>query len=243
MLGWYRLTATTSLAEMEWMLARAAGYGAGFAMSTTLEALRQNPDTPLLLDTIREWEAARRSGAFTPSQRERARNPRLEFHLEPAPAGWQLFPFRDVGPFRHTQTERQPGEPAAATWVVENTDAGQPLQFRIQVSGSGSISTIHLEVGRAQSLDLAVTLAAGESLVFDASGLARSYDSKGRQKGVIALDRPVPQLARGRQDVSFECAFDGAAAVDVTFRTRGTAEPVLPASPTAAGRRDTIPRR
>jgi len=228
MLGWYRLTATTSLAEMEWMLARAAGYGAGFAMSTTLEALRQNPDTPLLLDTIREWEAARRSGAFTPSQRERARNPRLEFHLEPAQSGWQLFPFHDVGPFRHTQAERQPGEPASTTWVVDNGDKAQPVQFRIQVSGGGSVSKIHMEVGRAQSLDLAVTLAAGESLVFDASGLARSYDGKGRQKGVIKLDRPVPQLAPGRQDVSFECAFDGAPVVDVTFKTRGEAEPVRP---------------
>jgi hypothetical protein len=243
MLGWYRLTATTSLAEMEWMLARAAGYGAGFAMSTTLEALRQNPDTPLLLDTIREWEAARRSGAFTPSQRERARNPKLEFHLEPAPAGWQLFPFHDVGPFRHAQAERQPGEPASAGWAVNNADNAQPLQFRIQVSGGGSISKIHLEVGRAQWLDLAVTLAAGESLVFDAGGLARSYDAKGRQKAVIKLDRSVPQLVRGTQDVSFECAFDGAPAVDVTFRTRGEAEPVRPADPTAAGRRDTMPRR
>ncbi len=230
MLGWYRLTATTSLAEMEWMLARAAGYGAGFAMSTTLEALRQNPDTPLLLDTIREWEAARRSGALTPSQRERARNPKLEFHLERAESGWRLFPFHDIGPFHHAQAERQPGEPASATWVVDNADAGQPLQFRIQVSGGGSISRIHLEIGRAASLDLAVTLAAGESLVFDAVGLARSYDGKGRQTGVVKLDRPVPQLAAGRQDVSFECAFAGDAppVVDVTFRTRGEAEMVRP---------------
>jgi hypothetical protein len=230
MLGWYRLTATTSLAEMEWMLARAAGFGAGFAMSTTLEALRQNPDTPLLLDTIREWEAARRSGAFTPAQRERARNAKLEFHLEPAPPGWRLFPFHDAGPFRHAQAERQPGEPASTTWVVDNGDEAQPLQFRIQVSGAGSISKIRMEVGRAQSLDLAVTLAAGESLVFDAGGVARSYDAKGRQKGVLTLDRPVPQLASGRQDVSFDCAFagDGAPIVDVTFRTRGAAEAVQP---------------
>jgi hypothetical protein len=245
MLGWYRLTSTTSLAEMEWMLARAAGYGAGFAMSTTLEALRQNPDTPLLLDTIREWEAARRSGAFTPSQRERARNPRLEFHLERVQAGWQIFPFHDVGPFRHAQAERQPGEPASTTWAVDNADAAQPLQFRIQVSGAGSISKVHLDVGRAQSVDLAVTLAAGESLVFDASGLARVYDAKGRQKGVTRLDRPAPMLAAGRQEVSFDCAFAGDTppVVDVTFRTRGTAEPVMPPTPTAAGRRDTSRRR
>jgi len=113
------------------------------------------------------------------------------------------------------------------------------------VSGAGSISKVHLDVGRAQSVDLAVTLAAGESLVFDASGLARVYDAKGRQKGVTRLDRPAPMLAAGRQEVSIDCAFAGDTppVVDVTFRTRGTAEPVRPPTPTAAGRRDTSRRR
>jgi len=230
MLGWYRLTATTSLAEMEWMLARAAGFGAGFAMSTTLEALRQNPDTPLLLDTIREWEAARRSGAFTAAQREQARNARLEFHLEPAESGWRLVPFHDTGPFRHVRTDRQPGEPTSTTWVVENRDEGQPLQFRLQVSGGGSISKIHLGVGGAPSLDLGVTLGAGESLVLDASGSARTYDAKGRQNGVVRPGRPIPRLAPGKQEVSFDCAFTGdpPSVVEVTFRTRGPADTVRP---------------
>ena len=82
--------------------------------------------------------------------------------------------------------------------------------------------------GRAQVIDLAVTLAAGESLVFEGGGLARSYDAKGRQKGVAKLDRAVPQLLPGRQDVSFECTFAGDTPpnVDVTFRARGEAEPV-----------------
>ncbi len=170
------------------------GLRRGLRDVDALEALRQNPDTPRLLDTIREWEAARRSGAFTPSQRERARNPRLEFHLEPAPARLAALPV----PRRWAVPAHSDGATAwrtgPARWAVENTDAGQPLQFRIQVVRR----RIHLHDpprGRtAQSLDLAVTLAAGESLVFDASGLARSYDAKGRQKGVIKLDRPVPQL-------------------------------------------------
>ncbi|HEX4935194.1 MAG TPA: hypothetical protein VFV33_18545, partial [Gemmatimonadaceae bacterium] len=49
MLGWYLLTERTTLAEMEWMLARAAGYGAGFAMVARPKALRSNPLTPQLL--------------------------------------------------------------------------------------------------------------------------------------------------------------------------------------------------
>ncbi|MCE9602554.1 MAG: hypothetical protein K8S21_10155, partial [Gemmatimonadetes bacterium] len=63
MLGWYLLTENTTLAEMEWMLARAAGYQAGFAMVARPKALRTNALTPVLLDAIREWELARNSGA------------------------------------------------------------------------------------------------------------------------------------------------------------------------------------
>ena len=65
MLGWYLLTDSTTMAEMEWMLARAASYDAGFAMVARPGALRANPRTPQLLDAIRAWETARTRGAFS----------------------------------------------------------------------------------------------------------------------------------------------------------------------------------
>jgi hypothetical protein len=82
MLGWYMLTATTTMDEMEWMLARSAGYDAGFAMVVRMNAARSNPITIQLLDIIREWEKARLAGAFTPDQRERLKDPKRMFHLE-----------------------------------------------------------------------------------------------------------------------------------------------------------------
>ena len=85
-----------------------------------------------------------------------------------------------------------------------------------------------LDVDRAQTVEIDADLKAGESLVFDGGPEVRVYDAKGRQKAVIAPKRPVPQLARGKQDASFECAFAGdtPTVVDaVTFRTRGEAEP------------------
>jgi hypothetical protein len=229
MLGWYRLTATTSLAEMEWMLARAAGFGAGFAMSTTLEELRKNRDTGLLLDTIREWEAARRGGAFGAPQRERLKNSRLEFHLEPAGgSAWRLFPFHDSVLFRHEAAARQPGEPHGSTWDIENLDEAQPLQFRVMVAaGAGTVSRPRFEVDRAREIAFDIELKGGESLVFDGVGPARVYDAKGRQTAVAVASGPVPRLEPGRHRVTFDCATsEGAPVVDVTFRTRGAAEPV-----------------
>jgi|WetSurMetagenome_2_1015567.scaffolds.fasta_scaffold00827_16 hypothetical protein len=92
MLGWYMLTKTTTVGEMEWMLARAAGYNAGFAMVTGIKAVQENPDGLKLLDLIREWETARLTGAFSPEQREQLKNPKNGFHLEKKGEGeWDLI--------------------------------------------------------------------------------------------------------------------------------------------------------
>jgi hypothetical protein len=232
MLGWYRLTDTTSLAEMEWMLARAAGFGAGFAMSTTLEELRKNPDAGLLLDTIREWETARRAHAFSTEQRALLKNATREFHLEPAgPSRWRLYPYHDTAPFTHETTARQPGEPAGTRWRVENGDAAQPLQFRLQVTGnSGAISGLRFQVNGAV-FEIPVELAAGESLVFAGEGSARVYDAKGRQTRTAAPAQPVPVLPAGSSAVGFDCAFSGEPGAVIVFRTRGRAEVVAATRP------------
>jgi hypothetical protein len=98
MLGWYLLTDTTTLAEMEWMLARAAGYNAGFAMATSLDALRNNPATDTLLSAIRIWETCRRDRAFPPELIDDLRDPQKEFHLEQvSPVAFDLFPMTRTG--------------------------------------------------------------------------------------------------------------------------------------------------
>lgn len=92
MLGWYLLTDSTTLPEMEWMLARAAGYNAGFAMATSLKALRKNPLTAELLDAIREWEICRRDRAFPKELLDDLKDPSKEFHLVKISAvTWDLY--------------------------------------------------------------------------------------------------------------------------------------------------------
>lgn len=90
MLGWYLLTEKTTLSDMEWMLARSAGYNAGFAMVASPQALRKNPLTPQLLEAIREWEAARNSGYFTEEQKQGLKDPKRAFHLIKKDKSWEL---------------------------------------------------------------------------------------------------------------------------------------------------------
>lgn len=97
MLGWYLLTDSTTLPEMEWMLARSAGYNAGFAMATSLTALQKNPNTNKLLNAIREWEYCRHQGIFDVEIRAQLKNPKNEFHLvKKSSKKWLLFPMKRV---------------------------------------------------------------------------------------------------------------------------------------------------
>jgi hypothetical protein len=100
------------VADAEWLLARAAGFDAGFALATSLastaqlaadpssaEALQKYGATPAILEAIRQWETARMAGAFPESAKADLRDNTKEFHLEPAGAGqWNLYPVLTAQP-------------------------------------------------------------------------------------------------------------------------------------------------
>ncbi|MCI0523559.1 MAG: hypothetical protein L0Y37_07900, partial [Bacteroidales bacterium] len=116
MLGWYMLTATTTMEEMEWMLARSAGYDAGFAMVVRMKAARGNPITSQLLDAIREWEKARLAGAFTASQRERLKDPKRMFHLEKINDNeWDLYEISAITAYAGTKQDGALNKPERIT--------------------------------------------------------------------------------------------------------------------------------
>ena len=227
MLGWYLLTPTTALSDMEWMLARAAGFDAGFALATSPDSLRKNPATGRIMDAIREWESARRRGVFSATQREQLRNPKLEFHLEAIDGGgWDLFPFHASAEFTHEQRVLQPGEPTGAAWEVANPDGAQPIQFKVRVVGTaGRVSNPSFELDRSVTLSIPVEIEAGQTLLVEEEGIARIYDTKGSQVKSVALSGRVPSLKAGVNHVRFDAEFQGDAPPKalVTFKTRGTA--------------------
>ena len=226
MLGWYLLRAATCLSDMEWMLARSAGFDSGFALATSLDALRKNPESGAILDALREWEKARRAGVFSAEQREALRNPKREFHLESVADGaWNLFPFHDSADFQHEQLVRQPGEPTSAQWDVANPDARQPLQLKLRVAGKGgSIRNPKWEINRSATLEIPVEIQAGQSLLLESDAIVRLYDAKGNPLQSFPLKTALPPMQPGSNQVTFDCEFQGDTApkVTVTFKTRGT---------------------
>jgi hypothetical protein len=235
MLGWYLLTPHTCLSDMEWMLARAAGHDAGFALATGPDALRRNPEVGPIMDSIREWESARHSASFSDAQKSRLRNPRAEFHLAAVPGGWDLFPFHDSPEFIHEHKTLQPGEPTGAEWEVPNPDAPQPIQLKLRVQGKeGFITRVRLEVDRSVTVEMPGEVRAGQSLLLEADGIVRIYDGKGSHVRSQPLGAKAPVLKAGRNHVRLDCDFEGEAPpkVAVTFKTQGTPERV-PRAPQA----------
>lgn len=230
MLGWYLMTETTTLSDMEWMLARAAGYNAGFALVADLSALKKNPETPQILDAVREWESARRSKAFSVDQRELLKNPKNEYHLETVNENtWNIYPFHASQEYTHEKTVRQPGEPTFIEWKYENTDREQPLQFKLKASGgNGTIKNPSFEIDNFTLITYNVELKNNETLVCEGSKTARIYDNKGRQSKTVEANISIPVLSMGKHKINFNCEFTGERPLTVkaVFKTIGTANQV-----------------
>ncbi len=230
MLGWYLLTDQTTLADMEWMLARAAGYSAGFAMVARPKALRDNALTPTLLDAIREWESARTSGAFDSAQQARLKNPANEFHLDAVgPGAWNLLQVAASPVFVRTRVEHQPGEPGLTTWEVPQEWSAQRLQFRLSLAGkAGTARNFRMQVDRYTEIALPIELSAGESLVCDGSTTVRLYDAAGRPKAKYQLAALPPVVAPGGHIITLDSDFGGdePPRVEVQFKGLGPREAI-----------------
>jgi hypothetical protein len=223
MLGWYLLAENTTLPEMEWMLARAAGYDAGFAMVARPAALRKNSQSNLLLDAIREWELARNGNAFSKTQQEALKNPKNEFHLEKRDEGkWTLHQYAMSPVFTREKYERQPGEPTHTTWTLQYPWKEQPLQFRLQITGeTGSVKNIKIQIDKYKELLFPVELAAGESLVCDGTETIRLYDKNGKPKGSFKLQNKPPSVAPGAHIILIDSDFAGDVTPKIEVQFKG----------------------
>jgi hypothetical protein len=224
MLGWFNMTAQTSLEDAEWLLARAAGFDAGFALNTGLSVVRDNGMSESILQAIREWENARMNGAFSESQKRRLQDIRQEFHLEASDArSWDLCP---VYSSKHTLAQQvQPGQPSEAAWELDNPHRTQPLQFILQVSGGAAVSDMTLEIDGAEETQIPLTLQPGSVVMYSGGGQGTVYDRNWREVGKVALDASGLRIGPGRHQVRFGGRFQTADQPEVKMEFRTVGEP------------------
>jgi hypothetical protein len=226
MLGWFLLSPTTVPEDIEWMMARAAGYHAGFALVAAYKSLQKNPNTDQLLHLINIWQEATRSNIFSADQKARLKNPENDFHLEKGDNQWKLFPFKKYK-FEHTKQILQPGQPTFSEWEFENKDAGQPFSFSMTIIGKeGMVSNPWVELDGYNKLEFPGEYKAGYSIVCDGKSI-KLYNEKGSFDKEISMDHAVPELTQGKHQLKFDCDFPDDSQLKIRFVVKTVSAPEI----------------
>jgi len=232
MLGWFHMKENTSLDDIEWLLARAAGFDAGFCLCTSLPTLARNGAGGDILAAIKNWETARHSEAFSPQQRKNMQNTANEFHLESiGEKQWQLYPVYVTAAMKHKGKTLQPGEPTSSEWKFNNPNSNQPLRFVLKVisDGAGENAEVRnpaFELDFSHRLVFDVSLKKDQYLICDGTEKAKVYDSNWNLLKTVSVAATIPQVTQGEHAVQFDCDFSDASGltVMVNFKTIGSPE-------------------
>ena len=224
MLGWFLLSATTTVEDIEWMMARAAGYNAGFALVARYKSLQKNPNTSRLLALVKLWQEAYRSKIFSADQISRLKNPENDFRLTKENQDWKLYPFKKYK-FEHEPKTLQPGEPTFSKWEFINSESEQPLNFTMTIIGNeGKIVNPWIEMDGYFLMELSGEYEAGFSVVCDGSS-TKLYNKKGEFVREIALKQSIPSLKPGKHTIKFDCKFPEATDLKIRFITKTIGSP------------------
>ncbi len=223
MLGWFKMTPETSLEDIEWLLARSAGYDAGYALVADPESVGANGNSEGILELIGDWEKLRLSNSFSETQKELMRDNSKEFSI--SKIGEEEWSWREVAAqiFNHEKKTRQPGEPLYSTFTFENIGAEQTLNFILSAKNS-TVNNIEVELNNYRKINLNVTIKAGQTFKYSGGNKGYLYDSNWQIIHEVNLDPADFKINPGENKVSIDCSFEQAekdAAVKVELRTKG----------------------
>ncbi|MCU7552633.1 hypothetical protein OCK74_26170 [Chitinophagaceae bacterium LB-8] len=232
MLGWFSLKAETTLEDIEWMLARGAGFDAGFGLSTSIETLKKHGRKDEILATIKLWEKARQANLFTAAQKQRMQDTKNEFHLQTTADGaYQLVPVYNTF-LVHEQKIKQPGEPVFSTFQFNNPAAAQPMAFIMTMAPKKdsdpdvSFDNPSIAINQQDALVLPVSLKRNQFLYCDGKTV-KLYNKQWQLLQTITLSKPLPQFANGNNDIIFDGKYSGENGADIKIELRAKGTPEL----------------
>ncbi|MEE3232768.1 MAG: hypothetical protein VX294_01260 [Candidatus Latescibacterota bacterium] len=193
MLGWFALREDTSIEDAEWLLARAAGFDAGFALATSIK-FNANQVTPTkqkgrkkipsnsyrILEVVNCWESARRNNVFPDDLKEQLQDINKEFHLEKKGDHWALFPIYSVKGKIHTRHKFLP---------LQNPYSNHSLTLLIENIGASSITELTLRFDTGITLLISPQLNPSQKVRVDTQGNIAYYDAKWEILDTNKLDK------------------------------------------------------
>jgi hypothetical protein len=206
MLGWFKMTASTTLEDIEWLMTRSAAYNAGFAFVMDLKAVKGNGLSAEILNRINLWETARLKGVLPDEITTKMRDLSTEFRLEQGSGNTLNLTQVYSHKFKHLKKERQPGEPLSSSFSFENKAPKQALGFII-TAVQADISNLKLEINHSKSIHIPVELKKGQSLKYAGGKEAIVYDAQWNRLKVVYLQQDQLTVPAGKNDLVFDCAF------------------------------------
>lgn len=235
MLGWFALRPDTSVEDAEWLLARAAGFDAGFTLAASLastaqlaadpastEAARQFGATPAILELVKQWETARLARAFPPEVQARLRDNQREFHLEPAGvAQWDLFEVQ-AKHFLHDAAKT-----AATEAAFRNENAEQAAQWILRSAGKQPVTGATIEFDGRPVVKLGErSLPPGWSVRYRGGGEALVCDAAWKEQASVPVDATAARLDQNEHRVRLVAAPAADTSLKLELRTYGPARRV-----------------
>ena len=208
MLGWFKMTPETSLEDMEWLLARSAGYEAGYALVADTESVAQNGNSDKILELIGDWEKLRISDSFSEVQKELMRDNTKEFSIERV--GDKEWNWKEIHNeiYTHENKVRQPGEPLYTTLNFNNPGAEQSIDF-ILTANNSDVSNITFEINNYKKIELPLTIKAGQILKSESNKLTL-FDSRWQVIKAYDIDIADFVLNQGDNAIAVDCSFANA---------------------------------
>jgi len=208
MLGWFWYREGTTLEEMEWMLARAAGWDAGYALVVNPGDIPKNENTGDVIKAIRTWEEAKNRDIFSDSQKKLLKAGENDFSLvKISESEFHLQYYRKLN-FSHENLVLQPGQPHYSEWEFTSDSDKQDLYFRLLASGEeGEMEELALELNGSRSIEIPFVLKAGYSCIFDGMGNLLLYDARGSLKKKVEIDLGQIPLSKGSHTLRVSCTF------------------------------------
>jgi hypothetical protein len=225
MLGWFSMRPSTSIEDIEWMLARSAAFDAGYALVTNPSVIETNGCSEQILEKIKEWEKARMSGAFSIDQKKRMERIKNEFTLKVSGENqWLLIPY-EVKRYEHVHHELQPGQPVSTLFKFNNPYAEQNVGF-ILTAKDGRVENISISIDNHQIIVLKVVIKPGQNLKYEGGDEASLYSENWQLIRTLKISNDAFRIGNGDHDFSVNCKFpqDNNGTLKLEIKTAGQPE-------------------
>lgn len=212
MLGWFSMRPETSTEDIEWMLARSAGFDAGYGFVTDFEALDANGSSGTILELLGLWEEARMADVFPDSLKKQMQDISNEYHLErTGESGYWLYPITSIKAV-HSLRQRQPGEPEATTIRLERPAGGasgaDDVMLLLSAVGA-DVSDVELTFDGGQAINLNSPIRDGEHIRIKADGSAIRYSSTWRVIDQFMLSAPLGEVGAASSSLDVRSSLPG----------------------------------